>query len=225
MTSLHDNGKETKTPSIICLSPCCPPVCSLSMHTYPYILLLHRLVLVFVNVTQARVIWEEELQLRKTSPSYGPTTSLWGIFLFSDQSGRAQATVVGAIPGQVVLSCIRKQTQQVVMSKSVHSTLPWPLPQSRLKIPALSSLSNGPWLRHLLRVPQRPMLGLPVTEIASENFSHRSRKKSTSLLPTGAATLNSAAKGSFWLDSQQTEGSREEVWINSLKSLPLCKTF
>lgn len=74
----------------------------------------------------------------------------------------------------------------------------------------------------LLRVPQRP---LPVTEIASENLSHGSRKKSTSLLPTGAATLNSAAKGSFWLDSRQTEGSREEVWINSLKSLPLCKTF
>lgn len=61
----------------------------------------------------------------------------------------------------------------------------------------------------LLRISQRPMMDLPITETASECLSHGSRKKGTSLPPVGV-------KGCFWLDSQQTEGSWEGVWIDAL---------
>lgn len=46
-----------------------------------------------------------------------------GPYLFNDWYGRALSVVNGIIPGQVVLDCKRKQTEQVMGSKPVSSIL------------------------------------------------------------------------------------------------------
>lgn len=51
------------------------------------------------------------------------------IFSNSDQWRRAQLIVDGAIPGLQVLGSRKKQTEQVMWSKSVRSTPLWPLDQ------------------------------------------------------------------------------------------------
>lgn len=47
-----------------------------------------------------------------------------------------------ATPGQVVLSCVRTQTEHTT-DKAVSGTLVWP--QFRPWLPALTSLSDGLW--------------------------------------------------------------------------------
>ena len=47
----------------------------------------------------------------------------------SDQGGRAQPIVGGAIPGLVVLGSIREQAEQARGSKPVKNIPPWPLHQ------------------------------------------------------------------------------------------------
>jgi hypothetical protein len=47
------------------------------------------------------------------------------IFLENNQCGRVQPTVGSAIPGQVVLGCVRKEAEQAMESKLVSSIPPW----------------------------------------------------------------------------------------------------
>jgi hypothetical protein len=56
--------------------------------------------LVFVSLTQAGCIWEEEISFEDLTPC------LWGILLISYGGERAQPTVGGAIPGLVALGFI-----------------------------------------------------------------------------------------------------------------------
>jgi hypothetical protein len=49
--------------------------------------------------------------------------------LINDWYARVQATAGGAICGQVVLGCVRKQAEQAMGSDPVSSIPPWPLPQ------------------------------------------------------------------------------------------------
>lgn len=55
---------------------------------------------------QNRVTKEEETSAEEFVSTVG--TSVGGMFLFNDCCGRAQLTVDGAIPGQVVLGYIKK---------------------------------------------------------------------------------------------------------------------
>lgn len=50
-----------------------------------------------------------------------------GSFLTDYYCGKTQLTVDGAGPGEVVLYCIRKQSEQAKRSKPVGSTFLWPL--------------------------------------------------------------------------------------------------
>lgn len=65
-------------------------------------------------------------QLRKC-PNVLAVASPWPFFLINYYCGKAQLTVDGAGPGQVVLYCIRRQSEQAKRSKSVSSSLLWPL--------------------------------------------------------------------------------------------------
>ena len=49
-----------------------------------------------------------------------------GVFSISDQWGRAQSMMGGAIPGLLVLGSVRKWTEQAMGSKLVSSTSPQP---------------------------------------------------------------------------------------------------
>ena len=54
--------------------------------------------------------------------TYAYEIQLYGIFLISDQHGRPEPMVGGAIPGLVVLRSIRKQAEQARESKPVSNT-------------------------------------------------------------------------------------------------------
>ena len=66
-------------------------------------------------------------------PKTGLCASLCSFFMTDAGCERDMLTVGSAIPGLVVLSSIRKQAEQVMRSKSISSTLPWPL--HRLLLP------------------------------------------------------------------------------------------
>ena len=75
--------------------------------------------LVFVNLVQSRVTWEGGApQLR----NYLHKIGLWKlVFLVNDGCGRTQPAMGSAIPGQVVLGCMKKQAEQATQSKAVTS--------------------------------------------------------------------------------------------------------
>lgn len=62
--------------------------------------------------THLDVSGKSRSQLRKASIILGYRQIYGGIVLINDWCGRAQLTVGGAAPGQVVLSCIRKQASR-----------------------------------------------------------------------------------------------------------------
>lgn len=47
------------------------------------------------------------------------------VIFLSDQDGMVKPTVVGAIPGQVILGCVGKEGEHSMESKLVSSTPPW----------------------------------------------------------------------------------------------------
>jgi hypothetical protein len=63
----------------------------------------------WVNLTQARVIREEEASTEKMLHTVGMQATLQDIFLIRNQWGRAKPTACGAIPGLMFLGSIRKQ--------------------------------------------------------------------------------------------------------------------
>ena len=65
-----------------------------------------------VNLTQARVIREEEAQLRECLHDIQAK----GVFSTTDQWETAQPTVGGAIPGLVVPGSVRTQAEQAMGS-------------------------------------------------------------------------------------------------------------
>lgn len=48
-----------------------------------------------------------------------------GVFLISGQYERAQFTEGGAVPVQMVLGCVREQTEQATNKQAISHTLPW----------------------------------------------------------------------------------------------------
>lgn len=68
----------------------------------------------FDNLSQARVLWEEEMFIKKLpSPDY-LQASLWGTSLINDWCVRHQPIAGGACPlrGQGILGCVRKQAHE-----------------------------------------------------------------------------------------------------------------
>jgi hypothetical protein len=82
--------------------------------------------------------------LRKCLHKIRVWASQKGIFLINDSCGRAQSTVGGATNGLVILSSVRKQAEHVMKRKPVSSIPPWPVPCSRLQVPA--QLEFLPWI-------------------------------------------------------------------------------
>ena len=82
--------------------------------------------------------------MRKCLSQIGLLSSLWGIFLINDRWGRAQPTVGGASPEQMILGCIRKQAEQAMGSKPASSVPPWPLHQFLLEVPYLCFCPDFP---------------------------------------------------------------------------------
>lgn len=82
-------------------------------------------VLVLCHWTQTRVIWEEKTANWEDVPIklICGQASLWSIFLVNDCCGRAQNTLGGINPRQMVLTCLRKQAEQATGSRLVSSTL------------------------------------------------------------------------------------------------------
>lgn len=96
----------------------------------------------FVNLTQANIIWEEQLG--------------WGECLQqiacrqihrTVRCGKTQAPAGSTTPGLELLGSIRKQVEEVMGSKPVSTTPPWPLcqflpPEScPIWVPVLTSLT------------------------------------------------------------------------------------
>lgn len=71
----------------------------------------------FVTLSQTRAIWEERTSIEKIPSSNWPVGKPMGIFMNDNWCGRAQAAVGSAMPAQVVLRFIRKQTEQLICSK------------------------------------------------------------------------------------------------------------
>jgi hypothetical protein len=65
----------------------------------------------YVNLTQAKGIWEEVASIKKMSPKDGAVGKLVGIFLIFGWWGRAQAIVGAGISELVVLGFIWKQAE------------------------------------------------------------------------------------------------------------------
>lgn len=95
--------------------------------------------LVFVNLIQARVSWEEDSHLRDDLLLIW--ACLWGIFLINELCGMVQPTVGSTIPGQGVLACIRKHVEQTLKSKQVSSISPC-LCCSSFWVPGFTPLSS-----------------------------------------------------------------------------------
>jgi hypothetical protein len=78
--------------------------------------------LVFANLMQARVTWENaSIRL-----SMGTTV---GVFLIRDGCGRAQPTVGSAASGQMILGCMGRQAEKAMGSKPVNIVPLWSLLQ------------------------------------------------------------------------------------------------
>lgn len=100
--------------------PCLYTLTMPSLALYPHNSLLYWMAL-FVNLTHRRVSHRRHRSwLRKCFHELQPC----GAFSASDQAGRAQPTVGGAIPGLVVLVSIRKQAEQAMGSEPIRSTPP-----------------------------------------------------------------------------------------------------
>lgn len=80
--------------------------------------------LVLINLTQARVPWEEETSVMELTPLDCPISICGGIVLTDDSYGRPQPTAEGATPGQVVLHYTRKQSEEATESKPISSISP-----------------------------------------------------------------------------------------------------
>lgn len=92
--------------------------------------------------------WEKGTSPEKMSPPAWLVASLCYIFLINDWFGRAQLLVGGITLGVIVLS-IRNKAEEVMMSKTVHSTL-WPLllflaPGSRPHFPGRWTTGRKMW--------------------------------------------------------------------------------
>lgn len=99
----------------------------------------------FVNMTQARLIWGEGITIGKCLQKISPYTSLWCILLVSGWCVRAQPIVGGYIPGQAVLGVIRGQAETTMKSKPENSLPPWSLlqflpTQLRLVVPLIPTM-------------------------------------------------------------------------------------
>jgi len=81
-------------------------------------------------LTKAEVITENGASVEEM-PSF---------FSISDQAGRAQPIVGGAISGLVLLGSRREQAEQARGSKPVSNIPPWPL--HHLLLPALCELQS-----------------------------------------------------------------------------------
>ena len=79
----------------------------------------------YANLTQARVIWEEEILIKKMSPYHWPIGNTLVRFL----DWRPLLTVGGASPRLVFLDAIRRQAEQAMGNKAVSGILPWLLLQ------------------------------------------------------------------------------------------------
>lgn len=101
--------------------------------------------LVFNNLVQARVISEETTTTENLPQIVCPLSMFIRHFLIKYWSGIAWPTVCSAIPGQVVLCCVRQQPDHnPVSSTPLLYFLPWVL--------ALVSLSNE-LLNYKLNIP------------------------------------------------------------------------
>lgn len=101
--------------------------CGFQRHSAPCSWLLNHACLLgclgffFFNLIQTRVILEKG--------TCWPVCMSVEYFLINDWCGRTQPAVGSAAPGQVVLGCIRKQTEQTTESKPVSNSPPWLLLQ------------------------------------------------------------------------------------------------
>lgn len=80
---------------------------------------LHWLSFFFVNLTQPRVSWEDDSHLSNDLYPIGLWACLWGTFLIDELCGMVQPPVGSAIPGQVILQCLRMHGGQTLESKRV----------------------------------------------------------------------------------------------------------
>lgn len=71
------------------------------------------LVKLCVSLIQARVTWEEGIATEKISLYDSLLGKSVGQFLISDGCGMVQLIRGGASPGQIILSCTRKQAEEL----------------------------------------------------------------------------------------------------------------
>ena len=100
--------------------------------------------LVSVKLTQAEVICEEGTSIKKMPPDE-PAMGKPAGHCLSDQCGRTQPTVAGAVPGLVVLGSIREEAEQAMRKEQASKQRPpWPLrqplPPGSCLVPVLTSL-------------------------------------------------------------------------------------
>ena len=77
---------------------------------------------VFVTVMQPRVIGKEGTSMEEMTLSYWPVGQSVGHFL-NDGYKRAQPTLGGISPGQLLLGCLKIQAEQTMGSKTVNRIL------------------------------------------------------------------------------------------------------
>lgn len=104
----------------------------------------------FAKLTQLQLSRNRAPRLRERLHRTGLQASLWSIVLISDWHRKAEPTVGSATPMQVVLRCLRRQTEQAIMKPTNSSPL-WSLLQFVLPgscsalVPILASLVDGLW--------------------------------------------------------------------------------
>lgn len=112
----------------------------------------------YVHLTQARVVWKVESQLRKCPQLDWPCGQAWGTVLIDGWYWKAQFTIGSATPGQVLLgAALRKQLE--LFTGNIHRA---GVPASRfLWAPVLlpgcwtvTCKMKGPFLPELLLVTQ-----------------------------------------------------------------------
>lgn len=135
----------------------------------------------FAKLTQLQLSRNRAPQLRERLHKTGLQASLWSIVLISDWHRKAEPTVGGAAPMQVVLRCLRRQTEQAIM-KSTNSSPLWSLlPGSRSALaPILASLVDGLWWGCIRQINPSPtkLFGYFFFLTATEGKSERTGRKS-----------------------------------------------
>lgn len=125
-------------------------------------------------------------------PLDGPMGKSVGRFLYFDWWRKAQPTGDSAALGQVVLGCVRGQTEQAMESESVNSTPPWFLLPFLPPGSCRNSLSDGLWPESCKR--NVFFLKLVLVRFFVCLFYHSNRNSSYSSQQDGSASKNTCPR-------------------------------